>query len=92
MFDLQIFMGQIMGTAAGTSVFNRHGWRAAAALNVGWQGFCILALLVRGPYCPRYTWLGYKGGLRAWKRESTQQRPRDDENIADMKLEKDVEE
>ena len=52
-----------MGTAVGTSVFNAHGWRAAAALNLGWEGFCMLVLLARGPHCARYTWFGYEGGF-----------------------------
>jgi hypothetical protein len=92
MLRLQIFVGQILGTAAGTSVYNRHGWRAAAALNLGWQGFCVLALLVRGPYCPRYTWFGYKGGLHAQKREPAQKRLEDTENVAETKLQKDFDE
>lgn len=56
-----------MGTAVGTSVFNSHGWRAAAALSLGWQGFCLIMLFLRGPHVPRYTWFGYKGGLRLRK-------------------------
>ena len=57
-----------MGTSVGTSVFNAHGWRAAAALSLGWQGFCLIILLLRGPHVPRYTWFGYKGGLELRKR------------------------
>lgn len=57
-----------MGTAAGTAVFVSHGWRAAAALSMGWYGWQALVLLVRGPHCERYTWFGYEGGLEARKR------------------------
>jgi hypothetical protein len=81
-----------MGTAVGTSVYNHHGWRAAAALNVGWQGFCVLALLIRGPYCPRYTWLGYKGGLRAQKHDTVAQPSGDSNNIPNSKPEKELDE
>ena len=56
-----------MGTSVGTSVFNAHGWRAAAALSVGWQGFCLLVILIRGPHCERYTWFGYQGGYSVKK-------------------------
>lgn len=56
-----------MGTSVGTSVFNAHGWRAAAALSVGWHGFCLLMILVRGPHCKRYTWFGYDGGYSVKK-------------------------
>ncbi|KAI0825557.1 MFS superfamily [Irpex lacteus] len=64
---VSLFIGQIMGTAVGTRVFNAHGWRAAAALSVGWQGFCLLVILVRGPHCQRYTWFGYEGGYSVKK-------------------------
>ena len=57
-----------MGTAVGTKVYNADGWRPAAALSVGWQGFCLLVILARGPHCKRYTWFGYEGGLD-WHRE-----------------------
>ena len=56
-----------MGTSVGTRVFNAHGWRAAAALSVGWQGFCLLVILIRGPHCHRYTWFGYEGGYSVRK-------------------------
>ncbi|KAI0821370.1 major facilitator superfamily domain-containing protein [Irpex lacteus] len=59
---ISLFIGQIMGTAVGTKVFNADGWRPAAALSVGWQGFCLIVILLRGPHCKRYTWFGYEGG------------------------------
>lgn len=65
---ISIFIGQIMGTAVGTAVFNHHGWRAAAALNLGWEGFCLIVLLLRGPHCARYTWFGWEGGS-AWRKK-----------------------
>lgn len=57
-----------MGTAAGTEVFVRYGWRAAAALSLGWHGLTLLVLLSRGPHCARYTWFGYEGGLETRKK------------------------
>ncbi|PSR79183.1 hypothetical protein PHLCEN_2v7154 [Hermanssonia centrifuga] len=66
---ISIFFGQIIGTSVGTSVFNSHGWRPAAALSVGWQGFSVLMLLLRGPHCSRYTWFGYEGGFEMWKKK-----------------------
>jgi hypothetical protein len=30
---------------------------------MGWMGAQMLLLGVRGPHCPRHTWLGYKGGV-----------------------------
>lgn len=56
-----------MGTAAGSRIFLQFGWRAAAAFALGLYGFQIVLLLVRGPHCRRYTWVGYEGGLGARK-------------------------
>ena len=56
-----------MGTASGTHVFVKYGWRPAAALSVAWSGFTLVVMLARGPHCRRYTWFGYEGGLEARK-------------------------
>lgn len=56
-----------MGTAAGTKVFISHGWRAAACLSMGWYAWIVVILLLRGPHCERFTWVGYEGGLEARK-------------------------
>lgn len=53
-----------MGTSAGSAVFLNYGWRAGAALNVGWTVATLLFLLARGPHVPRHTWLGWTGGSR----------------------------
>jgi hypothetical protein len=34
---------------------------------MGFYGFLFLILLLRGPHCKRYTWIGYEGGLEAQK-------------------------
>ncbi|CAA7266065.1 unnamed protein product [Cyclocybe aegerita] len=65
---LSIFIGQVMGTSVGTQVFVNHGWRAGAALNMGWYGWIVFILLIRGPHCKRYTWFGYEGGLESNKK------------------------
>ncbi|EKM53480.1 uncharacterized protein PHACADRAFT_125251 [Phanerochaete carnosa HHB-10118-sp] len=69
--QLSVFVGQIMGTAVGTEVFLKDGWRPAAALSVGWSGFTLIVLLLRGPYCKRYTWFGYDGGRGLRKSKTT---------------------
>ena len=56
-----------MGTSVGTHVFLKYGWRAAAALNMALNTFELAILLVRGPHCSRYTWLGYEGGIEPRK-------------------------
>ncbi|TCD60323.1 hypothetical protein EIP91_010347 [Steccherinum ochraceum] len=57
---IAIFVGQVIGTTAGTKIFTEHGWRPAAAFSVAISGFCILVMLARGPDTPRYTWVGWK--------------------------------
>lgn len=64
---LQIFIGQVMGTAVGTKVFVQHGWRAAAGLSLAWYATQLVFLLVRGPHCERYTWFGWEGGAESNK-------------------------
>ncbi|KAG6826617.1 hypothetical protein H0H92_015129 [Tricholoma furcatifolium] len=61
---ISLFVGQVMGTAVGTDAFVKHGWRASAALGMGWFGLSLVILLLRGPHCERRTWFGYHGGLR----------------------------
>jgi hypothetical protein len=34
---------------------------------MGFYGFLFIMLLLRGPHCQRFTWLGYEGGLDARK-------------------------
>ncbi|KAG6888738.1 hypothetical protein C0995_006390 [Termitomyces sp. Mi166 len=64
---LSIFIGQVLGTSVGTKVFVTYGWRAGAALNMGWYGWQLFILFLRGPHCDRFTWFGYEGGLEARK-------------------------
>ncbi|KAL1733479.1 hypothetical protein EV714DRAFT_269788 [Schizophyllum commune] len=64
---LSLFLGQVMGTAAGTHVFTKYGWRACAGLSMGWCGWQLLILLARGPRCARKTWVGWEGGWGSWK-------------------------
>ncbi|KAJ7169241.1 major facilitator superfamily domain-containing protein [Mycena crocata] len=64
---LAIFLGQVMGTSVGSQIYLRHGWRACGALSVGLSVWQLAVLLVRGPHCRRYTWVGWEGGW-AWRR------------------------
>lgn len=59
---MQLFIGQLMGTAAGTEVFTTYGWRPAAALNLGFYVWILGIIMLRGPHCARFTWFGYEGG------------------------------
>jgi len=56
-----------MGSSAGTYIFLKYGWRAAAAFNLALNTFDLAVLLVRGPHCSRYAWFGYEGGIEPRK-------------------------
>ncbi|KAJ7659868.1 major facilitator superfamily domain-containing protein [Mycena rosella] len=66
-FVLSLFIGQLMGTAAGTEVFTTYGWRPAAALNMGLYVWILGVIMLRGPHCARFTWFGFEGGWEARK-------------------------
>ncbi|KAI0738850.1 major facilitator superfamily domain-containing protein [Daedaleopsis nitida] len=64
---LSLFIGQVMGTAVGSKVFVEHGWRADASVNLAWTAWTLFVLFLRGPHCPRYTWIGWQGGFELRK-------------------------
>ncbi|KAJ7162861.1 major facilitator superfamily domain-containing protein [Mycena filopes] len=61
-FVVFLFIGQLMGTAAGTEIYTAYGWRASAALNLGFYVWILVVIMLRGPHCARYTWFGFEGG------------------------------
>lgn len=73
-----------MGTAVGTKVFVAHGWRASAAVSMGWFGWQLIVLLARGPHCERHTWFGYQGGLEARKKVVMERKKWREENEKTM--------
>ncbi len=75
---VQIFIGQVLGTSVGTHVFVNFGWRAGAALGLGWTAWQVFVLLLRGPHCRRYTWFGYEGGFRAKQQKTPSIKASDD--------------
>ncbi|KAJ7127480.1 major facilitator superfamily domain-containing protein [Mycena filopes] len=62
LFVLSLFVGQLMGTAAGTQIFTAYSWRASAALNIGFYVWILAVIMLRGPHCARFTWFGFEGG------------------------------
>ncbi|KAJ6552682.1 hypothetical protein DFH09DRAFT_1085852 [Mycena vulgaris] len=49
-----------IGTSVESAVYLQHGWRACAALSVGLSGWQVAVLLVHGPHCRRYMWVGWE--------------------------------
>jgi hypothetical protein len=74
-----------MGTAAGTEVFTKYGWRPAAALNVGFYGWIFIIIMLRGPHCARYTWFGFEGGWEARKNVVDAKKKQAGESVAEGK-------
>lgn len=62
-----IFIGQIWGTRASTSVFLQHNWPITGALWCGCVGGAILVLFTRGPNEARKSTVGWSGGSRLRK-------------------------
>jgi len=67
-YILTLFLGQVMGTSAGTYVFNRYGWRACALMTLGFSVWQIVILLMRGPGLDppgtpvmKKRWIGWDG-------------------------------
>ena len=55
-----LFIGQAMGSKAGTQVYTLGGYRASGALSCGWIVMNLVVLLLRGPHTKK--WLGWQGG------------------------------
>ncbi|KIK61677.1 hypothetical protein GYMLUDRAFT_166006 [Collybiopsis luxurians FD-317 M1] len=67
-YILSLFIGQVMGTSAGTYVFIHYGWRACAIMTLGFAIWQIVILLMRGPGLDppgtparRKRWIGWDG-------------------------------
>ncbi|OJD39890.1 mfs general substrate transporter [Diplodia corticola] len=68
-FMVFTFCGQLMGTAVGSAVYQRHGWVASGSVSVGLVGVSLCFCAVRGPW--ETGWVGWGGGwaLRRPKEE-----------------------
>lgn len=64
-FIISLFLGQMMGSSAGSNLYDHHGWTASSSLSLGFLGLAILILLSRGPHTQK--WLGWDGGARMRK-------------------------
>jgi len=68
----QVFLGQVIGTSAGTHIDLKHGWRAGAGLSLGLVSCMFFILIVRGPHTTQYRWFGCEGGME-WRKEVVQE-------------------
>jgi hypothetical protein len=81
-----MFVGQVIGTISGSSLFLSAGWRACYALALGFTGLQLLVLLSRGPHIPDTRWLGWAGGWALRRSQRTVHPPIKDakEEVAAM--------
>jgi len=86
-YILSLFIGQVMGSSAGTKVFLTYGWRATAAMTLGFTAWALLILMLRGPHCSRYTWFGFEGGWES-KRAVVEERRKAEAEKAENEKEK----
>ncbi|KAL1636761.1 hypothetical protein SLS58_009600 [Diplodia intermedia] len=59
-FMVFTFCGQLMGTAVGSAVYQRHGWVASGSVSVGLVGVSLCFCALRGPH--ETGWFGWGGG------------------------------
>ena len=64
-FIISLFLGQMMGSSAASSLYDHYGWTASSSLSLGFLGLAILILLSRGPHAQK--WIGWDGGTRMRK-------------------------
>ncbi|KAJ7091430.1 MFS DHA1 protein [Mycena belliarum] len=56
---LSIFVGQVIGTQIGTTLFLHGGWRSTGAFGMGASGILLVLFLCRGPYLPDHKLVGW---------------------------------
>ncbi|KAJ8058335.1 hypothetical protein OCU04_012527 [Sclerotinia nivalis] len=55
-----VFVGQLVGTAVGNTLFARYGWRGSGGVGLGFVALGLLCAVVRGPW--EKGWMGWGGG------------------------------
>ncbi|KAJ9102452.1 hypothetical protein QFC21_002852 [Naganishia friedmannii] len=64
-FIISLFLGQMTGSSAGSSLYDHHGWTASSSLSVGFLALAMIILFSRGPHAQK--WVGWDGGARLSK-------------------------
>lgn len=66
-FMLSVFIGQLVGTAAGNHWYAQGGWTRSGSASVGFVGAAIVLCFVRGPW--EEGWWGWGGGWGVRRRD-----------------------
>ncbi|QIW95019.1 hypothetical protein AMS68_000537 [Peltaster fructicola] len=65
-FMVATFLGQLVGTSAGSHLYARGGWIASGSYSVGSIGAALLVCFARGPW--EDGWIGWHGGWSIHKK------------------------
>lgn len=66
-YMVSVFIGQLIGTAAGNALYARGGWVSSGSASVGYITAAMLCCFARGPW--EKGWLGWKGGWGVRRRD-----------------------
>lgn len=66
-YMVSVFCGQLVGTAAGNSLYARGGWIRSGSASVGFIGAALCVCFLRGPWEPG--WVGWHGGWSIRRRD-----------------------
>ena len=59
-FMVAVFIGQLVGTAAGNALYAQGGWRWSGGVSAGFIGLALVLCGIRGPW--EGEWWGWSGG------------------------------
>ncbi|OAP63134.1 hypothetical protein AYL99_02361 [Fonsecaea erecta] len=59
-YMVSVFVGQLIGTAVGNSLYARGGWISSGSASVGFVSTALVVCFLRGPH--EQGWIGWRGG------------------------------
>ena len=66
-YMVSVFIGQLVGTAAGNALYARGGWIRSGSASVGFVAAALVCCIVRGPW--ETGWVGWSGGWSLRRRD-----------------------
>ena len=82
-FMVCVFIGQIVGTSVGNTLYAQGGWHQSGSASVGFIGAALFFCFVRGPW--EKGWVGWRGGWGIRRRDlgpkKSEQEQRQDNDV-----------
>lgn len=66
-YMVSVFVGQLVGTAAGNALYAHGGWVKSGSASVGFVGAALVCCFARGPW--EKGWVGWRGGWGLRRRD-----------------------